>query len=72
MAIYVISFNYALEKVIAFTRIPLASLTSIQKGELISPPVKLILTNSGAYILSPLQEAGRDSVEVGAVHLGPH
>ncbi|ORY31290.1 SacI homology domain-domain-containing protein [Naematelia encephala] len=48
VAIYVVSFNYSLEKVIGFTRIPLASLTSIQKG---------------AYILSVLQEAGRDPVE---------
>jgi hypothetical protein len=49
VAIYVVSFNYSLEKVIGFTRIPLRSVTSIQKG---------------AYILSPLQEAGRDPVEV--------
>lgn len=49
VAIYVVSFNYALEKVIGFTRIPLQSVTSIQKGP---------------YILSPLQEAGRDPVEV--------
>lgn len=46
---YVVSFNYSLEKVVGFTRIPLRSVTSIQKG---------------AYILSPLQEAGRDPVEV--------
>lgn len=50
VAIYVVSFNYTLEKVIGFTRIPLQSITSIQKGP---------------YILSPLQEAGRDPVEVG-------
>jgi hypothetical protein len=49
VAIYVVSFNYTLEKVVGFTRIPLRSVTSIQKG---------------AYILSPLQEAGRDPLEV--------
>lgn len=32
VAIYVVSFNYALEKVNNFTRVPLASLTSVQKG----------------------------------------
>jgi hypothetical protein len=32
VAIYVVPFNYSLEKVIGFTRIPLASITSIQKG----------------------------------------
>ncbi|KAL1412508.1 hypothetical protein Q8F55_000254 [Vanrija albida] len=47
-ALYVVSFNYQLEKVNEFTRIPLKSITSIQKG---------------AYILSALQEAGRDPVE---------
>ncbi|KAK4688765.1 phosphatidylinositol 4-phosphatase, partial [Tremellales sp. Uapishka_1] len=48
LAVYVVSFNYPLEKVIGFTRIPLGSITSIQKG---------------AYILSPLQEASRDPDE---------
>ncbi|BEJ10777.1 hypothetical protein CspHIS471_0101990 [Cutaneotrichosporon sp. HIS471] len=47
-ALYVVSFNYTLEKVNEFTRIPLKSITSIQKG---------------AYILSALQEAGRDATE---------
>ncbi|WVW80546.1 hypothetical protein I302_102531 [Kwoniella bestiolae CBS 10118] len=47
-AIYVVSFNYSLEKVMEFTRIPLKSITSIQKG---------------AYILSTLQEASRDPKE---------
>ncbi|ORX40908.1 SacI homology domain-domain-containing protein [Kockovaella imperatae] len=46
--LYVVSFNYSLEKVVGFSRIPLKSITSIQKG---------------AYILSPLQEAGRDVSE---------
>lgn len=49
LALYVISFDYDLEKVVSSTRIPLRSIASIQKG---------------AYILSPLQEAGRDSEEV--------
>ncbi|ODN90157.1 inositol polyphosphate-5-phosphatase F [Cryptococcus wingfieldii CBS 7118] len=47
-AIYVASFNYSLEKVTEFTRIPLASITQIQRG---------------AYILSTLQEASRDPKE---------
>ena len=49
VAIYIVSFNYTLEKVVGYTRIPLQSVTSIQKG---------------AYILSTLQEAGRDPMEV--------
>lgn len=57
VAIYVVSFNYTLEKVVGFTRIPLRSITSIQKG---------------AYILSPLQEAGRDPVEVSCNKAGSH
>lgn len=44
-----VTFNYSLEKVVQFTRIPLPSITSIQKG---------------AYILSTLQEASRDPKEV--------
>ncbi|OCF38942.1 inositol polyphosphate-5-phosphatase F [Kwoniella heveanensis CBS 569] len=47
-AVYVVSFNYSLEKVMEFTRIPISSITSIQKG---------------AYILSTLQEASRDPKE---------
>jgi hypothetical protein len=49
LALYVVSFDYDLEKVVTSTRIPLRNITSIQKG---------------AYILSPLQEAGRDPEEV--------
>ncbi|KAL7420820.1 hypothetical protein Q5752_004773 [Cryptotrichosporon argae] len=58
VALYVVSFNYSLEKVIGFTRIPLASITSLQKG---------------AYILSPLQEASRDPSENAGfmVHFSP-
>ncbi|KAI5451680.1 hypothetical protein NCC49_001661 [Naganishia albida] len=48
LALYVVSFEYDLEKVVTSTRIPLRNITSIQKG---------------AYILSPLQEAGRDPEE---------
>lgn len=48
VAVYVVSFNYSLEKVNEFTRIPLKSITSIEKG---------------AYILSALQEASRDPAE---------
>lgn len=47
-AIYVVSFNYSLEKVNEYTRIPLKSIVGIEKG---------------AYILSALQEAGRDTSE---------
>ena len=32
-ALYVVSFNYSLEKVVGFTRIPLTSIKSMQKGE---------------------------------------
>lgn len=57
-ALYVVSFNYTLEKVNQFTRIPLKSITSIQKG---------------AYILSALQEAGRDVAENAGfvIHFSP-
>ncbi|KAJ9103285.1 hypothetical protein QFC21_002708 [Naganishia friedmannii] len=48
LALYVVSFDYNLEKVVTSTRISLRNITSIQKG---------------AYILSPLQEAGRDPEE---------
>ncbi|EIW70203.1 hypothetical protein TREMEDRAFT_30281 [Tremella mesenterica DSM 1558] len=48
-AVYVVVFNFALEKVVQFTRIPLGSITLIQL--------------EGAYILSPLQEASRDPLE---------
>lgn len=47
-AIYVCSFDFNLEKVVGFTRIPLGNIDSIQRG---------------AYILSPLQEAGQDAEE---------
>jgi hypothetical protein len=43
-----VSFNYPLDKVVGFTRIPLVSITSLQRG---------------AYILSALNESGRDSNE---------
>ncbi|WWC98268.1 hypothetical protein V866_005159 [Kwoniella sp. B9012] len=60
-AIYVVSFNYSLEKVMEFTRIPLKSITSIQKG--MSLFIKVYADISGAYILSTLQEASRDPKE---------
>lgn len=47
-ALHVVSFDYNLEKVIASTRIPLRNVVSIKKG---------------AYILNPIQEAGRDREE---------
>ena len=43
-----VSFNYSLDKVSGFTRIPLGAITALQRG---------------AYILSALQEAGRDPLE---------
>lgn len=47
-AVYVVSFDYNLEKVVASTRIPLRNIHKIVKG---------------AYILSAIQEAGRDPEE---------
>ncbi|KAJ7510013.1 SacI homology domain-containing protein [Mycena galericulata] len=44
-ALYVISYDYTLEKVKMYTRVPLGDITRISKG---------------AYILSPLEEASRD------------
>ncbi|KAJ7219415.1 SacI homology domain-containing protein [Mycena pura] len=45
LALYIISYDYTLEKVKMYTRIPLGDITRISKG---------------AYILSPLEEASRD------------
>ncbi|KAF9053929.1 hypothetical protein BDZ89DRAFT_1153595 [Hymenopellis radicata] len=45
-AIYIISYDYTLQKVKKYTRVPLGDVVSISKG---------------AYILSPLEEASRDS-----------
>ncbi|KAL1677413.1 SacI homology domain-containing protein [Schizophyllum commune] len=44
-ALYIIRYDYTLEKVKAYTRVPLGDITGITKG---------------AYILSPLEEASRD------------
>ncbi|KAF9265526.1 hypothetical protein L218DRAFT_957123 [Marasmius fiardii PR-910] len=44
-AIYVVSYDYTLEKVKKYTRVPLGDIVEIQKG---------------AYILSPLEEPSRD------------
>ncbi|KIJ69320.1 hypothetical protein HYDPIDRAFT_79429 [Hydnomerulius pinastri MD-312] len=48
-AIYIVSYDYALEKVKIYTRVPLGMIVKITKG--------------GAYILSPLEEASRDPVQ---------
>ncbi|KAF9227842.1 hypothetical protein BS17DRAFT_800025 [Gyrodon lividus] len=47
-ALYIVSYDYTLEKVEAYTRIPLRIVTKITKG---------------AYILSPLEEASRDPIQ---------
>ncbi|EJU05562.1 hypothetical protein DACRYDRAFT_113641 [Dacryopinax primogenitus] len=47
-ALYISSYDYALDKVVMVTRVPLNDIVSIQKG---------------AYILSTLQEAARDPAE---------
>ncbi|KZV71845.1 hypothetical protein PENSPDRAFT_650268, partial [Peniophora sp. CONT] len=47
-ALYIVSYDYNLEKVQMYTRVPLADIIEMQKG---------------AYILSPLQEASRDPVQ---------
>ncbi|VDB82776.1 unnamed protein product [Peniophora sp. CBMAI 1063] len=47
-ALYIVSYDYNLEKVQMYTRVPLADIIEIQKG---------------AYILSPLQEASRDPIQ---------
>ncbi|KAL0946732.1 hypothetical protein HGRIS_012911 [Hohenbuehelia grisea] len=47
-AIYVISYDYNLEKVKIYTRVPLGDINGISKG---------------AYILSPLEEASRDPLQ---------
>lgn len=57
-ALYIVSFNYSLDKVQGYTRVPLGSITKIEKGEQC-----VYELTTGPYILSPLQEAGRDPVE---------
>ncbi|EGN95512.1 hypothetical protein SERLA73DRAFT_113095 [Serpula lacrymans var. lacrymans S7.3] len=47
-ALYIISYDYTLEKVKMYTRVPLGDIVKITKG---------------AYILSPLEEASRDPVQ---------
>ncbi|KAG5645593.1 hypothetical protein DXG03_005731 [Asterophora parasitica] len=47
-ALYIISYDYTLEKVKLYTRVPLGDIIGISKG---------------AYILSPLEEASRDPVQ---------
>ncbi|TBU49147.1 SacI homology domain-containing protein [Dichomitus squalens] len=47
-ALYIISYDYTLEKVKMYTRVPLGDIAGITKG---------------AYILSPLEEASRDPLQ---------
>lgn len=47
-ALYIISYDYTLEKVKLYTRVPLGDIVGISKG---------------VYILSPLEEASRDPVQ---------
>jgi len=47
-AIYIVSYDYTLEKVKLYTRVPLRDIIQITKG---------------AYILSPLEEASKDSLQ---------
>ncbi|TFK62545.1 hypothetical protein BDN72DRAFT_964483 [Pluteus cervinus] len=47
-ALYIISYDYTLEKVKSYTRVPLGDIIEIAKG---------------AYILSPLEEASRDPAQ---------
>ncbi|KAI0636699.1 SacI homology domain-containing protein [Trametes polyzona] len=47
-ALYIISYDYTLEKVKMYTRVPLGDIVGITKG---------------AYILSPLEEASRDPLQ---------
>ncbi|KAF7440628.1 hypothetical protein PC9H_000974 [Pleurotus ostreatus] len=47
-ALYIITYDYTLEKVKMYTRVPLGDIVSITKG---------------AYIISPLEEASRDPLQ---------
>jgi len=47
-ALYIVSYDYTLEKVKMYTRVPLGDIVKITKG---------------AYILSPLEEASRDPIQ---------
>ncbi|KAG7448009.1 uncharacterized protein BT62DRAFT_890388 [Guyanagaster necrorhizus] len=54
-AIYIISYDYTLQKVKRYTRVPLGDIIGITKGECDSTVIVRC-----AYILSPLEEASRD------------
>ncbi|EIN07173.1 hypothetical protein PUNSTDRAFT_126985 [Punctularia strigosozonata HHB-11173 SS5] len=47
-ALYIVSYDYTLEKIKVFHRVPLGDIESIEKG---------------AYIISPLEEASRDPLQ---------
>jgi len=58
------SYDYSLEKVKLYTRVPLRDIIQITKGEFVlvslTAGVKCII---GAYILSPLEEASKDPLQ---------
>ncbi|KAG8903996.1 hypothetical protein FRB99_002408 [Tulasnella sp. 403] len=66
-AIYVVNFDYTMDKVKMYTRIPLGDITGIQKGGdlvIIGSPLGFSdYPTLGAYILSALQEASRTVVD---------
>lgn len=60
------SYDYTLEKVKIYTRIPLGDIVGISKGAGFHPSATLPGSRgigTGAYILSPLEEASRDPVQ---------
>ncbi|OBZ69155.1 Proteasome subunit beta type-5 [Grifola frondosa] len=63
-ALYVISYDYTLEKVKMYTRVPLGDIIGISKGSAIFIAwFSLFKLFPGVYILSPLEEASRDPLQ---------
>lgn len=62
-ALYVVSYDYALEKVVQYTRIALEHIRSIVSGKFFSIYLMTMLSDGfkGEYILSTLDEGSRDT-----------
>lgn len=60
------SYDYTLEKVKLYTRVPLEEIVEIQKGQQLwfdEYEMTILIPLLGAYILSPLEEGSRDSLQ---------
>src|ERR1700722_2197074 len=58
------SYDYNLEKVKMYTRVPLKDIVGISKGTtFFTHQVTPLTVGTGAYIISPLEEASRDPIQ---------